>query len=625
MDYIISSGITSSGLVLNNDYLDVASGGMVGSITNLGGTLDAEDGAILDYVYKGDGKMSSTSTSITVSEDADGGGNNWMFDKKTGEMNNKVTDSEPTSITSDTWEIVVDAEGVSYEDKNGNQYGNYVGYGDAVDFTKIYLENAAKLSLTINATDAAKITVWKLNESWKKNILSYSQKSLQSTKLTLNKKNGVYSTDTKSLLLEAGEYYISVESTNAKKGGNAYYNLELNHDKSAFFTKGNNSDDWTDLKQNGTSSDEFGDAGTISKDTVSVIKDGWVGYGDSVDYMQIHLDEAAKLSFLIDSADAAKFTIYRLNETVKKGAVSYSLKSLQSTTLKKFKGSSEYTATTNSLLLTAGDYYIAMASTNAKKGGNADYNVLINGNGTAFFSDADNGLNNWLYNKKSKELNEDVAFQKALIITRHTERVLIDSEAVNHEDINGTIWDNYVGYGDEYDFAKICLDSDARLNVTITATDAIKFTIYIVRENVDSWSGIVSYKPETLQSAKLKKAKGDSLYRHSVTLMVPGDISYFVAIQSTNAAKGGCAYYNVEINQKQSAFNYYYYDSLNDPVEAHNSDALSMPETNCLIQDVLLTDLNVSFDSSLSDKGAFFDATSEHFFEESGKGILASL
>ncbi len=106
--------------------------------------------------------------------------------------------------------------------------------------------------------------------------------------------------------------------------------------------------------------------------------------------------------------------------------------------------------------------------------------------------------------------------------------------------------------------------------------------------------------------------------------MVPGDISYFVAIQSTNAAKGGCAYYNVEINQKQSAFNYYY-DSLNDPVEAHNSDALSMPETNCLIQDVLLTDLNVSFDSSLSDKGAFFDATSERIFEESGKGMLASL
>ena len=105
--------------------------------------------------------------------------------------------------------------------------------------------------------------------------------------------------------------------------------------------------------------------------------------------------------------------------------------------------------------------------------------------------------------------------------------------------------------------------------------------------------------------------------------MVPGDISYFVAIQSTNAAKGGCAYYNIEINQKQSVFDYYYYDSLSDPIEAHNSDALSMPETDSLAQNELLTDLNASFDSSSSDMGAFFDATTEKIFEESGKGMLA--
>ena len=39
------------------------------------------------------------------------------------------------------------------------------------------------------------------------------------------------------------EFYVSVESTNAKKGGEAFYNVTVNKDDSVFFTKGDNSDD----------------------------------------------------------------------------------------------------------------------------------------------------------------------------------------------------------------------------------------------------------------------------------------------------------------------------------------------------------------------------------------------
>lgn len=590
--YVQSGGIVTNITLETGSYLYVASGGMVGGITNLGGSLDAENGAILNYI--------------------DDGWNGWLYDVKGNKVHTEITDSEPVKISSEKRDIQMDAEVFSYKDKQGNMYSNYVGYGDTVDFIKIHLDNAAKLSFTINATGAAKVTIWKLDEKWKKEILFYSQKSLQSTKLTLNKKTGVYSANTKKLLLDDGEYYISVESNFADEDSATFFNIEIDHDKSTFFDRGYNGDDWIDMKRDGDTCNEFGDIGTFNKNTKSIIEGEWVGYGDDVDYTRIHLDETVKLSFLLDATDATKFTIYKLNKTVRKGVVSYSLKSLQSTTLKKQKGG-QYAATTKSLLLKEGDYYIAMKSTNAKKGGNAEYNILVNEKDTVFFSDADGGGNNWLYDKKNNELNDEIAYGEPIEISPSTKRVRVDTEAVNFEDANGTTWDNYVGYGDEYDFAKVRLKSDAMLKITITATDAVKFTAYDILQNVDSWTGIVSYTLETIQSSTLKKAKGDSLYRYSVTMMVPGNISFFVSMQSTNAAKGGCAYYNVEINQ--SSFEDYYYGALSCPPEEDNADALTRTDV-------------LSFGQYCEDNttlAAPSDYTSERIFEGLDTGMLASL
>ena len=41
--------------------------------------------------------------------------------------------------------------------------------------------------------------------------------------------------ETKALLLEAGVYYISMESTNAAKGGRAYYEVAVDQDASKFY------------------------------------------------------------------------------------------------------------------------------------------------------------------------------------------------------------------------------------------------------------------------------------------------------------------------------------------------------------------------------------------------------
>ena len=244
----------------------------------------------------------------------------------------------------------------------------WVGYGDAIDYSVLALENAASVSFDVSSSDAGKFTIWTLDAKTNK------LKSLQATATKLDKKvegpqNNVATT--KALLLQAGTYYLSIENTNAKKGGSGNYTVMMD-DKTVFFTKGDNSDDWTDMKTKGA-------AGAVAKVTEPVmagstlVSDGWVGFGDSVDYMEITLAGATNnLQFDLTSTDAAKFTIYSLVAPAKAGAA-YSLKSLQSTAVAANKN-----VTTKALKLAAGTYYIAMESTNAAKGGNADYTVKVN-------------------------------------------------------------------------------------------------------------------------------------------------------------------------------------------------------------------------------------------------------
>ena len=82
------------------------------------------------------------------------------------------------------------------------------------------------------------------------------------------------------------------------------------------------------------------------------------------------LESAAKLGFMIDSTDAAKFTVWRLNERTSKKGTTYSLKSLGS--VKIAKGGTEQLTITG--LEDGSLYYFSMEST-AKKGGDADCTV----------------------------------------------------------------------------------------------------------------------------------------------------------------------------------------------------------------------------------------------------------
>ena len=175
--------------------------------------LKADKGTNADYSVK-------VSSSSVFYIDCDDGANNWLYDKKAGV---NPADFAMNHITSETTDVYLDVYDVS---RDG--YDNFVGFGDAVDFAKITLDQAASISFSMNATDAAKFVIYSLTE---KKAGKYTMKALQTTKLKKAAKDATeYTAETKPLSLEAGDYFISMESTNAKKGGEAYYNVTLNSD-----------------------------------------------------------------------------------------------------------------------------------------------------------------------------------------------------------------------------------------------------------------------------------------------------------------------------------------------------------------------------------------------------------
>jgi hypothetical protein len=332
----------------------------------------------------------------------DGGDNNWLYEKSSPAPNpdeNLVTNPLYDGVL----DILLDREGsVSKDGKN-----NFVGYGDPADYAKITFDSPSKLSFTVRSSDKVKLVIYRLVESVDgRGDPVYKLKAVRTTSAT-KKKNGEYAATTKSLLIDTADasaaYYIAVKSTNAKKNGFALYNVTLNQDetKTKFYTDCDNGDnDWLydkKLKSKGeealngkvtdseavavsAAGDEIRfDSDPVDEEAQAAGRNNFVGFGDAADYVKIRLKNAAELTFLIESTDKAKITVYRIDsKTDGKGKVTYSLKALNSKTLKKGGGSAIYAAETKALRLDADtDYYLAVQSTNAKKGGSAHYAVTV--------------------------------------------------------------------------------------------------------------------------------------------------------------------------------------------------------------------------------------------------------
>ena len=112
----------------------------------------------------------------------------------------------------DDWE---NARDLGWLDETLTIENDWVGFGDAVDYYSFSVGYGTSVNFDIQAADAAKITVYQLVDG--------RLKSLQSTTVAAGQ-----SVATQALKLTAnGDYYFSIESTNAAKGGNAWYSFNL--------------------------------------------------------------------------------------------------------------------------------------------------------------------------------------------------------------------------------------------------------------------------------------------------------------------------------------------------------------------------------------------------------------
>ena len=102
----------------------------------------------------------------------------------------------------------------------------------------------------------------------------------------------------------------------------------------------------------------------LSKTIAAVSYNGFVGFGDEIDYGKLKVGADAKLTFEVTAKDAAKFTVYELLANGK-------TKSVLTGKCKKdhndIEGDPVYMFTKEVKLKKAGDYYVCVQSTNAKK------------------------------------------------------------------------------------------------------------------------------------------------------------------------------------------------------------------------------------------------------------------
>ena len=113
-----------------------------------------------------------------------------------------------------------------------------------------------------------------------------------------------------------------------------------------------------------------------------VLTESWVGYGDEIDYYVFSLNTSAKLGFTIQTTDDVIFSVSSVK--LDKKGMGYALTELLTTTI-QVKGEGMIVST-KMLAMKEGEYCFSVKSTNASRGGSADYTVRLSM--ASSFSDA---------------------------------------------------------------------------------------------------------------------------------------------------------------------------------------------------------------------------------------------
>ena len=489
--------------------------------------------------------------------------NGWNTDENIAEFaSNTITDNQ---------EVFLDARGTIESEGKHNLFGNDGTNKDTGDVAKISVAQAAKLTFEINSSAAGTFYVYQdgIDKNGNRKISTVG-------KVTV-KKNKTAKLKDVLLISDPDKYYVAMTAKNVDKVGPDYYGLyNVNVVDSKFFVDA----DEGEYKNNTWKTAK---AVSVKSGSKQIVLDGspmkgsstyknFVGFTDSNDYARLDLASSAYLSFRVTSTGASRFIIWKQKKGTDGKLSKVSLTSLLSksknkkTTAAKFLDTSKYT------------YYVSMVSTNAAKGASVYYNVEISSKSVFFFGD--DGRNNVVYDKKAKAFyGEDADHHFETTTIGAETKVKFDADPVVDSD-----WENFVGYGDSADYAKIKLTSAGNLSFSLKATGNAKFIIY--KMGVGSKG---KEKLEAIQTTKLTLAKGESIVEKTTDMLAgleAGEYYVLMKAESTKANDTGSVFYNVTAT-----------------LDASVSSALEMPMA----------------------AAAYADSVQDKLFGESGNGLLASL
>jgi len=479
-----------------------------------------------------DNTLALTISEIVPENKPDNGWNDYVYNKKQG-WNTKL-DEFVVNVVEANGEINLDNVGSISLDNMHNMFGNDGANIDTGDAAKIEVLDNAKLGFQINSTADGTFYIYEDGVDKKGN-----RKQIQVGKVAVKKGKVAVLKDV--CLSTTGKYYAVMTAKNVKKAGTeGLYNVTVVDGK--FFTDAddgwNNEYTKAEVKDNPQIVERGIESVVLDNNVMeSEEYDNFVSFGDSADYAKLELASSAYVSFNLKATGNVKFTLWKYDTT--KGKIS---KITAGSATLKSKNGAIATKTTKAQLLEAGgkyEYYVSMESSDAAKGGSAYYNVDINTVGSRFFDSADDGKNNWLYDKKAKAYNSDDNLVENVVTGNQV--ILMDAEASQNPD-----FENFVGYNDAADYAKIVLTSKGTLSFEITALADVTFEIWQKGKDKKGNDVLNSLQKKTTVTVK-DYAIGATATTAALSLEA-GEYYVSVTAKKTTANEKGSAYYNVNAN-----------------------------------------------------------------------------
>ena len=392
----------------------------------------------------------------------------------------------------------------------------WVGYGDAVDYQKLVFRHAGSYTFTTSGLSGkVKLTVCSVDANGK-------LRSLKS--VTVNSGTGAI----KDLLLEANtNYYVVVESTDARKGASIDYEVSVggkvfNHDKNSLAN--NNFDQARAL----SALTVAGNAdGTLS--STPVLDGEWVGYGDAADWQKLTFADAGSYTFTVSGiSQKVKLTVYGVDAGGR-------LKSMKSITVTP-KGSVTSGTIKDLLMLAGTTYYVAVEAPDWKKGVGTDYNLSVSGK---VFNHDKNSLENNNFDQ-ARALS-------ALTVAGNADGTLSSTPVLDGE---------WVGYGDAADWQKLTFADAGSYTFTVSGiSQKVKLTVY----GVDAGGRLKSMKSITVTP------KGSVTSGTIKDLLMLAGTTYYVAVEAPDWKKGVGTDYNLSVSGK--VFNHAKNGLANDTYE----------------------------------------------------------